>query len=1065
MGTCPDCGTENPSGAKFCLECARPLSVEPSARETRKTVTIVFADIAGSTQLGERHDPEVLRGVLRRHFAVMREVLERHGGTVEKFIGDAVMAVFGIPTLHEDDALRAVRAAAELRHRLDQMNTQATAAQGMTITVRTGVNTGEVVAGDPGAGETLVTGDAVNVAARLEQAAAPGEILLGSDTYRLVRDAVEAEATDPLAMKGKADSVSAYRLTKIDPTAAGRARRLDASLVGRERELARLQQTYATMAAERSCQLFTLLGPAGIGKSRLVHEFVQDARAAGARVLRGRCLPYGEGITYWPVAEVIRSAAGMTDADHADAARAKVAGLLAGQPDADVLVLKVATAIGLSDQPAPQEEIFWAIRRVFEHLAQEGPLVVVFDDIQWAEPTFLDLIEYVVDWSASAPTLLLCIARPELLEARAGWGGGKPNAATMLLEPLAGEAAEALLDNLLATPHALPTGLRSRIVEAADGNPLFVEEMVAMLIDDGALRRDDGHWSFSGDSDGTLVPSSIRALLASRIDRLPDGERAVAERAAVVGKVFERAAVVELCPPGERGELMSHLLGLVRKELLRPERTAMSAGDAFRFRHLLLRDAAYAALPKQERAELHERFADWLERTSAERLAEVEEIVGYHLEQAHLYRVELGDRPHAEQLGERSVAHLAAGARRTLDRGDVTAGAGLLRRALALMADDAPRRPELLLELGDALDIAGRLGDAEGALDEAIRLAVRLGDEQGEWRARCRIETVRMSAPPPGWADDAHRTSEEALTVLGRLHDDYGLALAWWLARDVALARGAITAADLASARAATHFEAAGRRRDHLAAVAAANDGGYEGARPAADAIGDVRAALALMADSPAAQARVLKYMAGILAIAGEIGEARDAIARSVTLERELGRVQKEAMALEWAGQIELIVGNPTDAEAPLRASAAIWETMGERYSLSTVTAELSRTLALLGKADEALGLSARAEELTGEDDVLSQALWRQARALALTQLGRSDDALTLAREAVDLLVPTDFLWLQADAWLDLAHVLRDAGDLDEGRACAEAASKRYRLKGHVLGEERAEQFLAELGL
>ncbi len=424
MIPCPTCGTENPQRAKFCVECGAALEGEPAgrARSTRKVVTILFADVAGSTALGELLDPEAVRALMDRYFALMRRIIEAHGGTVEKFIGDAVMAVFGIPVVHEDDALRAVRAADEIRAALETGDLFAAGDQ--TVRFRTGINTGEVFAGDPGSGQAFVTGDAVNTAARLEQAASPGEILLGRLTWQLVRDAVSVEPVDPISAKGKADPLPAYRLLALDPGVADHHRGHEAPLVGREHELAALTDVFDQVVSGRICQLVTLLGTAGAGKSRLVAEFAASADR-DATVLRGRCLSYGEGITYWPIGEIVRAAAGIGESDSADAARTKLRARLDGEPEADTIAARVASAIGLSTDPAPQEEVFWAIRKLWEHLAGERPLIVIIEDIHWAEPTLLDLIEHIVDYTRDRPILLLCPARPELSAVREGWPGDR----------------------------------------------------------------------------------------------------------------------------------------------------------------------------------------------------------------------------------------------------------------------------------------------------------------------------------------------------------------------------------------------------------------------------------------------------------------------------------------------------------------------------------------------------------------------------------------------------------------------------------------------------------------
>ncbi|MGQ0670118.1 MAG: ATP-binding protein, partial [Actinomycetota bacterium] len=588
-----------------------------------------------------------------------------------------------------------------MREALVGLNKELERDWGVEIAIRTGVNTGRVVAGDPAAGQNLVTGDAVNVAARLEQAAEPGEILIGAETFGLVRDAVTVEAVSDLPLKGKAEAVPAFRLVEVAPGAPAHARRLDSPLVGRERERTLLEQAFERAISDRACHLFTVLGPAGVGKSRLVEEFLRKL-GDGATVLRGRCLSYGEGITFWPVAEVVNGLADLSDLDPPEEVRRKIAVLLEEEEHAPLVAERVAQVLGLADAAAVPEETFWSIRKLLEAGARARPLVLLFDDVHWAEPTFLDLVEHIADWSRESPILLVCLSRAELLDHRPGWGGGKVNATSILLEPLTEDECASLIANLLGEV-VLSGEARARITGAAEGNPLFVEEMLSMLIDDGLLRREDGRWVGAGDLSDVTVPPSIQAILAARLDRLSPEERAVIERASVVGKVFYRGAIQELSPEEERPGVGSHLMTLARKDLIRPDRSDLAGEDAFRFRHLLIRDAAYESMPKETRADLHERLAGWLERATGEHRTEFEEIVGYHLEQAYRYRSELGpvdDRDRA--LGARAAARLAAAGGRAHGRGDISATVKLLSRATEVLPGD-PGRLELLPDLGAAL--------------------------------------------------------------------------------------------------------------------------------------------------------------------------------------------------------------------------------------------------------------------------------------------------------------------------------------------------------------------------
>ena len=640
MLICARCGAESPDGFRFCGGCGAALLTAEPPRQARKVVTALFCDVTGSTALGEELDPEVLQGVLNRYFEEIRGIIERHGGTVEKFIGDAVMAVFGIPRVHEDDALRAVRAAADIRERLPAVAEEV----GVALRFRTGVNTGTVLMGE---GENLAIGDAVNVAARLEQAAEPGEIVLGEETLSLVRDAVEVEALEPLELKGKSERVPGYRLVSMS---GGLERRFATPMVGRDRELRRLRDTFAQAVHDRSCQLFTVLGSAGVGKSRLAAELL--ARL-DARVVQGHCLSYGEGITYWPVVEILKQFEALPVGDAARPLR---------------------SLLGESGEPVSAEEIAWGFRKLLEQEAQERPLLCVFDDLHWGEETLLDLVEHVADLSRDAPILLLCMARPLLLERRPSWGGGKWNATTVLLEPLDGAEAERLLSEL----GGVAEELRGRVVQAAEGNPLFLEEMLALVGEAGG--------------EAVEVPPTIKALLAARLDQLDPAERAVLESGSVEGRTFHRGAVAALADGG--GAVDQRLVSLVRKELVRPDRPQFPEEDAYRFRHLLIRDAAYDGLPKAVRADLHGRFAAWLEQHGSE-LVELDEILGYHIEQAARYLHELG-RDNSETAlaaGER-----LAGSRTTRVLARRPQGRGIADRTSArahpaAQARRAPRAP------------------------------------------------------------------------------------------------------------------------------------------------------------------------------------------------------------------------------------------------------------------------------------------------------------------------------------------------------------------------------------
>ena len=664
----------------------------PEARDTaldvRKTVTILFIDIVDSSRLSLGLDPEAFRNLLARYFGELSAVIRRHGGAVEKYIGDAIMAVFGVPILHEDDALRAVRAAVEMRDTLAILNREFEAGWGVRLAHRIGVNTGEVIAGAQE--HSSLTGEAINVAKRLEEAAAPNEILIGKPTHRLVRKAVVVEPSGPRTLKhGK--TIHALVVVDVLARAPGRARSFDSPFVGRVPERAVLEAALSNVVRERTCHLLTVLGGAGVGKSRLVWEFA-GGLTGDVTVLGGRCLPYGEGITYWPLAEIVREITRTEGRDPGEQPASAIAARLAGEEKAELIVERLVNALGLGGVGgATSEETFWAVRRLFETLARAGPLVIVVDDIHWAESTFLDLIEHVTKFSHDFPILLVCIGRPDLLDTRPSWGGDKLKATSIFLEPLSEVECRELISNLL--DHApVPPAAESRIAGAAEGNPLFVEELVAMLVDDALLTREGDHWVASSDLSELPVPSTIQALLAARLEGLPADERAILMTAAVEGSVFHRGAVGELRPTLDT-QLEDGLLALVSRDLIRPDTAAFAGEKAFRFRHGLIRDAAYRSLPKNARADLHERYAAWLELTAGDRLREFEEIVGYHLEQAFRYCVALGPLDsRAARLAAQASSRLEAAGRRALVRSDLPAAIRLLERVSKLLPGDDPRR-------------------------------------------------------------------------------------------------------------------------------------------------------------------------------------------------------------------------------------------------------------------------------------------------------------------------------------------------------------------------------------
>ena len=1054
MVLCPNCGEENPDRFRLCGFCGTSLASAP-APEVRKTVTILFSDLRGSTAMAERLDSEAVREVMSRYFDEMRSALEQHGGTIEKYIGDAIMAVFGLPRAQEDDALRAVRAAIEMRERLASLNDELEQRWGVTIGNRTGINTGEVVASDSGTRQRLVTGDTVNTAARLEQAAPADEVLLGETTYRLVRHAVDAEPVEPLELKGKAERAAAYRLLTVRQTESVE-RHHERELVGRTHELETLLGELGQSIRDRTCRLATILAEAGAGKSRLIEELMRRAYPR-ARVLQGRCLPYGRGITFWPLVEIMRDAAGLKEDDPHDAARVKVEQVVG--PVAGDVSARLTSAIGLSEATFPLEEIFWATRKFFETEAERQPLVVTFEDIHWAEPALLDLIEYLAATVSGVPLLVLCAARPDLLDHRPDWAE-RPGA-VIELAPLSREESTKVIDNVIG--HApLPVSVRDRVVAVAEGNPLFVEQLLSMLIDDGALRREGGGWVAAGDLSELAIPGTIQALLAARLDLLSSEERVVIESASVIGLFFARAAVEHLADLGSAAA-EQHLRSMSSKQLVRPDMSQVEAD--YRFHHLLVRDAAYLGILKRARASMHERFADWAERVNRERDREVEfeEILGYHLEQAYGYLSELGPLDdNGIELGRRAARNLTSAGNRAFARGDMAAAANLLRRARQLLAEGDPDRLQLLPDLAEAMTEIGEFAWAEVFVEEAATGAQEAADAALAAHATLGRLLVGRFHEDEAWGDAVVPQAEGAIQVFGAIEDHAGLAKAYRL---LCLAHGtACRFADFLSAgeRDLYHAKLAGDRRAQTRAVTAKAIAAVYGPETVAVAIGHCEEALDLAAPNKRSEGIVLALLAELEALRGNVERGRMLYRRArSTLEDAGAGVHAHSMS-SHSGPVELLAGDATAAEEELRRDFDTLTAMGETYFASSIAALLAEALYIQARYDEAEGFTRKSEELAPADDLWTQAVWRSVRAKALARdVGRLPEARRLARDAVDLLNPTDAPLWRADGLRDCAEVLSLAGEHDEARALLTDALALYDQKGASVPAERARAQIA----
>ncbi|MEP6697880.1 MAG: adenylate/guanylate cyclase domain-containing protein [Pseudonocardiales bacterium] len=1040
---------------KFCGSCVTAIGSPAPAAESRKTVTAVFCDVTGSTVLGQRLDPESLRTVMESYFAAVSAVLRRHGGTVEKFIGDAVMAVFGVPVAHEDDALRACRAAVELQAAVREVDAQVVVTHGVRFQVRVGIETGEVLVGDPARGSTFAAGAPVNMAARLEQAAGPGECLLGEQCYRLVRDAVDVQPRPGLTLKGVAGDVTAYQLGRIRSEPAGD--RMQAALVGRVRELALLEQALERARTDRTCQLATVLGPAGVGKSRLAAEFVADC-ADTVTVLSGRCVSYGEGVTYWPLVEVVRQAAGLTGGEPPQAARARVAALVEGDPDAAQVVDRIAAVAGLGGVPGSVVESAWALQRLLDVLAMARPVVLILDDLHWAEPGLVEIVESVCDWSRDAPILIVVMARPEFFDSFPGWGAGRVNSVSAMLEPLRDEEVDQLARELLGA--TLPDEVSDRVRTAAGGNPLFVEQLLAMLVEEGSLRRDRDRWVPTVDLSRLAVPPTIAALLNARLDLLTGGERAVLGPAAVIGQVFYRGPLAELAQR-PAAEVDTHLKALVRKGLFRRADTDLPGQEALRFGHVMVREAAYGTLPKAARAALHERFARWLDKNTEGQA--YDDFVGEHLEQAYRNRVDLGALDDAaRQLGDEAAERLAA-AGRLLTHADEAAACGLLERASRLRTDDGPRLWGLLLDLTDALTEAGRFDEAAATV-RAIRGAADAAADQRWSQVASLVQAqMRQYTDPEGATEALRQEAARALPLFEALRDHEGLSRAhealsrvqWMASRSGEQSRHLQAAAEEA-ALAGRAQRAEDLRRRILDLL-------ITGDCPAAAGLAASESALAGATDRhrkghAAAAVAFFGTLLGRPEVAGPAKETAERLAHEVRSPQAIVQVSL------IIGAAELSAGRLEEALRLLDQACRELTAVGYLSVLSSAAALHAHALLQAGLLAAARERVATALEMGSSDDAITQGLAAAASAwlAAVDANPAAIEAHTAA--AVAYLSGADDLESVGLAHVASAEAATITGDSPAASLHRQAAIDAFLAKGNEVAVRRQRALLEPLG-
>jgi class 3 adenylate cyclase/tetratricopeptide (TPR) repeat protein len=958
----------------------------------RKLATVLFADLVGSTELVSDQDPEITRRRVKAYFDAVSSCIETHGGTVEKFAGDAVMAAFGIPQAHEDDAERAIRAALGIIQNVHDLGVEA----------RIGIEAGEVVVDETDS--TFATGAAVNVAARLQQAAGPGEILIGESAHRLTDGAVQSENVGPLELRGFRNPIDAYRVVAaVDglPTATT----VSAPFVGREAELELLENTLARTMRDRRPHVFTIYGEPGVGKSRLLREFL--AGVEGVTILAGRALPYGEGVTYWPLAEMVKAAAGITDDDPMETAREKLIECCGDEAIAELLGL-ASGVMEAVDSERGQPEIAWAAREFVDELADVQPLVLVFEDIHWAEEPLLELIDHLAQWVRERALLIVCLARPELLDVRPGWGGGRIRSTAIELEPLVREESEALAQALLAE-HDIPETVRTRLLEKTEGNPLFVEETVRMLLEEGVDGSD-------------RIPDTLQALIGARIDRLPPGEKVLLQRGSVMGRTFFAGALDYLSPEYDADELDDMLDDLLLRDFItRQERSTISGETAYRFKHVLIREVAYGGLSKSSRAEYHTRFAEWL-REKADK--ELLEIRAYHLDQATVLYAELeGKAP--EELAKTAAKALQAAGKRALARESNLSARKLLLRALEL--EPSLERRYL------AARAAVQLGDLPVVRDEMTVVAEEAeatGARDLQTRALTALSEVAASLD--GELVRAATLADEALAVV---EDDDHEGRFTALDRRARVARwmGRLAEAMEFAHRALEEARAAGRKDQEARAalqLAGIHIGRMEEGK--AEPLIDHALELADHSGSIVARAAAASSKGNLLMVRGHYEQASGWFTKALELYREAADVSEIAWTSRQLGLVAWRTGNPEKAEKYLRESIRLLAPMQERGTLCESQRYLAQLFLEQGRVEEAEKYALAARETVSPEDIVSRATTRVALAQVRTAQGRQDEAETLYNEALEIVSGGEHCRILLDVLPPYADFLRSLDRDDE---------------------------------
>jgi DNA-binding SARP family transcriptional activator len=1018
-----------------------------AARESRKIVVALAARITAAHSSGLPLDPEVERMLHQELADRTRDAVERHGGAVFERLGSNITAVFGVPSAHEDDASRAIRAAIELRDLVAMASIDVPALRqpgDYKVGICAGIAADEVLVEHSGEDERLLSTAVIDSALHLAQSAQAREVLVTHTVRQLARD-VRAAEVEMLVLANASPPGIVYRLVETD---FGEQPRLHSELVGRDEELSALHEAFRRVVEQQSCALVTVLGPAGVGKSRLVSEFLSSI-GTRAVIAVGRCVSYGRDISFLPIAEALTNLASIEAEDSPETATRKLAALLGGHDDAAFLTDQIVALLGIGNATALGDELFWAIRKTLEIRAARDPVVLVIDDIHWADSTLLDLLEHIATWAKDAPILIICTARPELAEIRTRWGGGNLRAMNVTLESLSRSEATRLIQNLLAGSE-LSRSTTERILKVVEGNPLFLEELLGTLIDDGLLEWDVDRWMPAVDLSDIPIPITVHALLGARLDRLPASERGIVESAAVIGREFSDQDLLSIRDQDDVDHVRRLLDSLISRDLIVPGRLLRNS-RTYRFRHILIRDVAYQSTPKAIRARLHEQFGAHIETLREDRLPEYEEIVGYHLEAASRYRTELAlDRRGTETLARRAAEHLIVAGRRAFDRDDMPAACGLLRRARALLHGDDARIPELAWRLGIALFETGELRHAQVIVNEGLDVARRRGDDVFAWRLRLQANELRLWAEPESVSPEKLTDFiAKAIDSLDRLRDLSGVARAHRLMGDVLAEHGRYEEAAEAFQRG---HEAAFLAGDEREAAERPTLGLIHGPLPVARCIEIVQSTIERMQRKNPESVAQLGHLYGLQ---GDVSAARELFAQSLARLEEVGSEWRIASIRAQHGWLLVMAGNAEEAETVLRPAADALRRMGERGLMSTVLACLSRAFADQGKHHEAMAATNLSEEASSPNDVASISLWRCARARVLADGGDLEEAERLARAGVACANGSDLLNLRGETHLDLAKVLDAAGRTTEATKEIEVALQLFERRGNTLSAKR----------